>query len=120
LSDQEGIFFLIGVAPGLYSLHIECEGYHPLYQEEIFLEPGQSLYMDITLIPGTKDILSFSKLQRLDYASNTHQTVLNESNIYHMPSAHNIWHLVENQDLSATTNRIDVGGLWPGLRPNII
>ncbi len=118
LSDQEGIFFLIGVSPGLYSLHIECEGYHPLYQEEIFLEPGQSLYMDITLILGTKDIMSSSKLQRLDYASNTHQTVLNESNIYHMPSAHNIWHLVENQDLSATTNRIDVGGLWgniPGL-----
>ena len=32
-----------------------------------------------------------------------------------LPSGNSIWSLIENQDLSATTNRIDVGGLWNGI-----
>jgi len=117
-SNKSGVFFLTSIQPGLYSLHVECEGFHPFFNEGIFIEPGQSLYMDITLIPDTKGTMSSARVQRLDYDTNTLQTALDESHILHMPSAHNIWHLVENQDLSATANRIDVGGLrgnTPGL-----
>jgi len=53
---------------------------------------------------------------RLDFTDNIHQTHLDDNHIRRYPTAHNVWSLIENQDLSATTNRIDVGGLW-GLQP---
>lgn len=48
----------------------------------------------------------------MDYRDCTYQTVLGPEHIHGLPSAHNVWSLIENQDLSATVNRIDVGGLW--------
>ncbi len=112
LSDKAGIFSFMEIPAGIYSLNAEKDGFHPLFQEDISIDPGQSLYIALTLNSSSASKMSSSKVLPLDYSSNTQQTVLNEINIRHMPSAHNIWHLVENQDLSATTNRIDVGGLW--------
>jgi hypothetical protein len=56
--------------------------------------------------------MSFSEVIRTDFDQSLQQTILDRTNLSVLPSAHNVWALLENQDLSATSNRIDVGGLW--------
>ncbi len=81
-------------------------------QEKIFLEPSQSLYLRITLGSEKKEERLSLEPLLLDYSQCLSQTSLQKSQIEHLPSGNNVWSLVENQDLSATSNRIDVGGMW--------
>lgn len=39
-------------------------------------------------------------------------TFTHASQAHVLPTGNTVWNIVENQDFSATTNRIDVGGLW--------
>jgi hypothetical protein len=111
-SDSAGVFKISGLPVGCYTILFEAEGYQTHVQEEVYLEPSQSLVLTANLSPNEKEAASFSKVLYMDYSNSLYQTVLDESQIQQSPTAHNVWSLIENQDLSATTNRIDVGGLW--------
>lgn len=111
-SDLSGAFAISGLSPGRYTIRLEAEGYHSHFQERIFLEPYQLLYFKAILQRSEEIRSSSSQALALDYSHALHQTLLDRFQIQESPSAHNVWALVENQDLSATTNRIDVGGLW--------
>ena len=117
-SDLTGAFRISGLSQGRYTIRLEAEGYHSHVQERIFLEPSQLLHFKAILEKSEEKRPSSSQALGLDYSNCLHQTFLDIFQIQESPSAHDIWSLVENQDLSATTNRIDVGGLWgaiPGL-----
>jgi len=116
LSDSSGLFRVSGLPLGCYAIRFEAEGYQSCVQEEVYLEPSQLLYLRANLRPNEKKEASFSKVLYMDYSNCLYQTIFNESQIKQSPTAHNVWSLIENQDLSATTNRIDVGGLW-GIHP---
>ncbi len=103
---------ICGLPLGCYKIRFEAQGYKSHIQERVFLEPSQSLYLKVILSSKEKKDKSSSKVLLLDYSNSLHQTILDKFQIQESPSAHNVWALVENQDLSATTNRIDVGGLW--------
>lgn len=111
-SDPSGLFRVCGLPLGSYTLHFDAEGYKPHTQNDVHLEPSQSLYLRVVLKTMDKKETSSSRALYLDYSNHLHQTILDEFQINRSPSAHDVWSLVENQDLSATTNRIDVGGLW--------
>lgn len=110
-SDETGAFYITGLPPGRFSLLFEKENRVSQVLEDVFLEPSQTLYIDVVLAPAS-DMQREPRTMSIDYMNNLHQTILDESQIHSSPSAHNVWSLIENQDLSATTNRIDVGGLW--------
>jgi hypothetical protein len=117
-SDPKGSFRVCGLSQGCYTISLEAEGYHSHVQERIFLEPSQLLHFRAILQKSDEKRPPSSQVLALDYSNCLHQTLIDKFQIQESPSAHNIWSLVENQDLSATTNRIDVGGLWgaiPGL-----
>jgi len=111
-TDTSGYFHLAGIPAGRYTVHILASGYHPLQDRNLHLLPSETLYIETQLSredsqsPSTIDVL------HLDYSNNVQQTLIDQDQLQQMPSAHNVWALVENQDLSATTNRIDIGGLW--------
>lgn len=109
VSDTTGSFQVCGIPLGQYIIRFDAKGFQPYIRENIFLEPSQTLY--IKVIFKSKEA-SISRITRLDYSNCIYQTILDESQINELPSAHNVWSLIENQDLSATTNRIDTGGLW--------
>ncbi len=114
ISDKLGFYKLGGFPSGSYSVSCGATGYRPYNKERIPFEPGRSLYLKITLHPqGKKEIPSSPP--PFDFSSCEHQTIIEKSQILEYPSAHNVWSLIENQDLSATTNRIDVGGLWSSI-----
>ncbi|MBU1187188.1 MAG: carboxypeptidase-like regulatory domain-containing protein [Acidobacteria bacterium] len=110
-SGGSGIFLLTGLPPGLYALHCKKDNFSPLYQEGIHLEPSATIHVTVTLNEGASNESSSARIISLDYSNNIHQTILDESTINDLPSAHDVWFLIENLDLSATTNRIDVAGL---------
>ena len=114
-SDEKGAFHITGLPPGRYSIRFEKGNLQSQFLEDILLDPSQTLYVAVVL-SASPDNQAATRISTIDYTNNVNQTILNEHQIHSSPSAHNVWSLIENQDLSATTNRIDVGGLW-GDRP---
>ncbi len=111
VSDLEGFFAFSGIPPGAYRLLLEKDDYQPLETTEILFEPSRILHGYFIL--ELKDNPSASPPPRwTDLASLAGRTILSAGQIQSLPSANNAWSLIENQDLSATTNRIDVGGMW--------
>ena len=112
VSDAEGAFSLVGIAPGLYTLRVEAPGFEPLTRRDICFEPSSDLYFKVRLESPGGSASPHSGLNDIDTSPLASRTSLPPSQIRTLPSGHSVWSLIENQDLSATTNRIDVGGLW--------
>jgi hypothetical protein len=111
-SDSSGIFYVAGLFPGHYTIRFEMSGYQSTVRHGVYVLPSQSLFIKAILQKEDSEDLSYSEVIRTDFNQNLQQTILDRINLSVLPSAHNVWALMENQDLSATTNRIDVGGLW--------
>lgn len=111
-SDESGYFRIAGIPSGRQSLNFEADGYQPCIEDNVWVESSQSIYVEAFLYPNDHEKPSTSRSVLLDYTQCVYQTYIGEGQINELPSAHNIWSLVENQDLSATASRIDVGGLW--------
>ncbi len=111
-SDHAGSFHMTGLLAGHYIIRFETPGYHSTVQTNVYVLPSQSLFIKAVLQREDSTDMSFSEVIRTDFNQCLQQTILDKINLYVLPSAHNVWALMENQDLSATSNRIDVGGLW--------
>jgi hypothetical protein len=114
VSDLEGFFALNGIPPGEHRLLLQADDYQPLEIAGILFEPSRILNVQIILElkdnPSPPPPAVWSDLSNL-----TARTLINARQVEAFPSANSVWSLIENQDLSATTNRIDVGGLRASL-----
>jgi len=104
--DEKGEVTFLGLPPGSYELLIITGPKEWL--EKIYLEPGEFLQVRIRW----KDPSASPLIEQYDFASIGTQTVISQRQLSLLPSADNFSSVMENQDLSATTNRIDSGGLW--------
>jgi len=111
-SDDTGYFRVTGIPSGKHVITFAIDGYQRRTEEKIWTLPSQAIYCEAILYPNGHAKASTSHPVLLDYTQSVFQTFLGESQISELPSAHNVWSLLENQDLSATVSRIDVGGLW--------
>jgi hypothetical protein len=111
-SDHAGFFHMAGFPAGHYTIQFDSHGYHSTVQSSVYMLPSQSLFIRAVLANEDSTNRSFSDIIRTDFNQCLQQTILDRYNMFILPSAHNVWSLMENQDLSATSNRIDVGGLW--------
>lgn len=114
-TDAQGLFLCNGLQNGCYNLQIEAQDFQSLLGQAVCLEASQNANLKVYLSASGHEEPSRMDFLPLDYTQNLHQTNLEEAQIHGLPFAHNVWTLVENQDLSATANRIDVGGLWSGI-----
>ena len=112
-SAADGSFALSGIPPGRYSLLIDRPGLAPTSRQGIAIEPSGVLFVRINL--AAKSTGSRSSLVWTDLSDVSSRTLIDDFQVQSMPSGNNIWSLLENQDFSATTNRIDVGGVWASL-----
>lgn len=110
----DGFFRAAGLPPGEYSLLLEAKGYITRLHEKIVFEPARILYLRMALIPVSEAGVIPPEPSFIDLSGVAVETVIGEKQVEALPSGNTIWSLIENQDLSATTNRIDVGGLWSG------
>ena len=66
-SNMNGDFKITGLSPGIYEIQVEAEGFKPVYRDNIFLEPSQTLNISILLATQNQAELSSSKLIFLDH-----------------------------------------------------
>ncbi|MCP2605303.1 hypothetical protein NLC29_04025, partial [Candidatus Aminicenantes bacterium AH-873-B07] len=98
-----------------YILKYELKGYQTLIKK-IFLTPSSILSLDVILRNKIqKKVVISIKQPLIDYSSTKIGSLMDEMNFEELPVSRNIWSILENQEPSAVTNRIDVGGLWNGI-----
>jgi len=115
VTDPSGTFILMGLPAGSYKMGFEAESFRGHLQDRVVVEPGRVLRLQI-LIYGIGGQRSFvARVFAVDDTTTISQTIQDESQIGLLPSGNSVWSLVENQDFSATTHRIDVGGVWAGI-----
>jgi hypothetical protein len=114
-SAGDGSFALSGIPSGDWSINIDVpEGIPQFSPSCIILEPGQTVFVRIIIAPAESGALG-SHFFWLDLTDVAARTIIDEFQVQSLPSANNVWSLIEGQDFSATTNRIDVGGVWASL-----
>ena len=114
-STTDGSFSLGGIPPGRFGLRVDYPGFTSSSCQGVTCQPSSVLFVRISLAAeeaSTDRGPSFVWTDLSDFSS---RTLIDAFQIQSMPSANNIWSLLENQDFSATTNRIDVGGVWANL-----
>jgi len=111
-SDADGAFALAGLAAGIYAVRVEAAARVPQRIPALTIEPAARLYVRFVLQAAGNPSLPGEAPLVVDESPLATQTTISAPQIENLPSAHSIWSLIENQDFVATTNRIDVGGLW--------
>ena len=111
-TDEKGFFRLVSLPLGEYSIRFEKAGFQPHQEKSLYSEPSSRLYLRIAL-SSLKSSPSSADVRRTD-RQDFRRTIIDQDQIRALPSGHNVWNLVENQDLAALTDRIDVGGLYLG------
>jgi Carboxypeptidase regulatory-like domain len=111
--DDKGSFDLCGIPPGEHTLSVERGGRQVIDGRILEVVPGATFYARIVLAADGSP--AGARTEWSDLSASTGRTIIDELQVRSLPSADNVWSLIENQDLSATTNRIDVGGVWADL-----
>ncbi len=115
LSDEEGFFQVAGIPPAEVSLTFEHDRFRVQLETRLVFEPSRILFLRIALKKGEGAAGQQPFVDVVDLSDSSCKTVIDSRQMETLPSAGNIWSVIENQDLSATTNRIDVGGMWADL-----
>ncbi|MGB8951303.1 MAG: carboxypeptidase-like regulatory domain-containing protein [Candidatus Aminicenantales bacterium] len=109
-SHADGFFNLCGLPFSPYTLHVEAQGFKALTKTIVLIESSYAL--SLKLILESQENPGASQISLFEFGEHSSQTIIDKRQIQSLPSGNSLWSLIENQDLSATTNRIDVGGLW--------
>jgi hypothetical protein len=113
--DEKGRFAFAAVPAGRYALRVETPSLDSETKDRLSVEPGAVLFLKIQLPSPDLEKSPGPKISVIDFSPFSTQTTISSGQIESLPSGNSVWSLIENQDLSATTNRIDVGGLWETL-----
>ncbi|MBN2206041.1 MAG: carboxypeptidase regulatory-like domain-containing protein, partial [Candidatus Aminicenantes bacterium] len=119
VADEEGRFLIGGLPPGSYEIRVEGESPASLAaRTEVELPTAQHYRLNLIVSgPASAGRLSVEILVP-DHPLSPQRTYIGRGQLDRLPSGNDVWTVIENQDFSATMNRIDVGGLWatrPGL-----
>ncbi len=111
-SSPTGSFRLTGIPPGRVALFLEIDGNKLRFEDLVTFDPERVLYLEISVTsqPGGKVRIHLK--EQADLTERSTRTTIDSLQLDSLPSAENVWSVIENQDFSATTNRVDVGGMW--------
>lgn len=117
ITDTNGRFKFVGLPAGVYSLELTLPGWQGQHFSHLTIEASRTLDVNVVLMPAppTPDNKQFRSPQLLD------RDVLvgrrfGQVSMHELPTTRRIWSLVENQEPSTVTDRLDTGGLETGRR----
>jgi hypothetical protein len=111
VGDEDGVFRFLALPPGRYTIRAERDKIGRCVKTDIAVAATSDIQLVLTLAPVSLDP-GQSSVQAADAASLGGQTTITAPQIAALPTGNSIGSILENLDFSATTNRIDVGGLW--------
>jgi len=111
-ADDSGWYAVAGLRPGSYTVEAEAAGFSRLARRSVAVEPFGRVRLEFELeTAGT-----FSGISRLhEEALFAARTFIPAIQIERLLTGNSLNSLVENQDVIATSNRIDVGGMGEAL-----
>ena len=118
VSSGTGTYRFLAVPPGIYSLRFELGGFQTRINEGVRVDIGRTTGLDVALelstLEETVTVVGESPL--LDTKSTVIGATFDASLLEEVPSARDVWSLLEHQAPGVTTNRLDVGGSETGLQ----
>ncbi len=118
VSSGTGSYRFLSVSPGIYTLRYELGGFQTLVHEEVRVDIARTTSLNVSLelstVQETVTVVGESPL--LDTKSTVIGATFDESLLEEVPSARDVWSLLEHQAPGVTTNRLDVGGSETGLQ----
>jgi hypothetical protein len=122
-SDAFGKFCLLGLPEGTYELKIHKDGYSNYRIHSVVIQSG---CLSIVAVEMEEDrsrqqntVMTAWEGKPSDPWSADQGSRFDRSRMDSLPAARNIWALLQNQDLSSVTDRIDEGGIQTGIIPLI-
>jgi hypothetical protein len=110
-TDANGAFIVTGLAQGRYLIKCGRDGSEAFSSDPVDLGEFERIVVKLRLVlSGPQKGLGVESLLR-DPGSLSSATTIDADQMRLLPSGGSVWSLIENQDMSATTDRIDIGGM---------
>lgn len=118
VSSGTGTYRFVAVSPGIYALRFELGGFQTRINEGVRVDIARTTGLDVQLELSTLEetITVVGESPLLDTKSTVIGATFDESLLEEVPSARDVWSLLEHQAPGVTTNRLDVGGSETGLQ----
>ena len=118
VSSGTGTYRFFAVSPGIYTLRFELGGFQTRIYEEVRVDIARTTGINVTLDLSTLEetVTVVGEAPLLDTKSTVIGATFDESLLEEVPSARDVWSLIEHQAPGVTTNRLDVGGSETGLQ----
>jgi hypothetical protein len=114
ITDTKGSFKFFGLPAGVYSLELTLQGWQGQHFSHLTIDAAHTLDVNVVLLPSppnrSKGIQSLQLLDRDVVVARRFGKV----SMRLLPTTRRIWSLLENQETSTVTNRLDTGGLETG------
>jgi hypothetical protein len=117
-TNEVGAYRFLNLPPGDYALRIELSGFKTLNREGVRVDIGKNTAIDIGLELATvaETVTVIGESPMVDVKSTVVGVNFDEKLLQNVPSARDVWSLLEHQAPGVTTNRLDVGGSETGLQ----
>jgi hypothetical protein len=113
ISDRRGRFAFAGLSPGIYGLHFARPGWQSHSLTRLEISSAGTSDVKIALSPAAVNAgLGDPKARPREVMWGTN---FGTSSLRTFPNAGNVWSLLESQEHSTVTDRIDIGGLETGV-----
>ena len=116
ITDKNGRFRFVGLPAGVYSLEVTGPGWQGRHVSHLSIEVARTLDVNMVLLPARpapgEQVRSPQLLDRDVLVGRR----FGEVSMRELPNTRRIWSLIENQETSTVTERLDTGGLETGRR----
>ncbi len=117
-SSEAGIYRFINLPPGTYDIRAELSGFQSITLQAIRVDIARNTPVDIAMqlatVAETVTVIGESPL--VDVKTTVTGASFDEQLLAEVPSARDVWSVLEHQAPGVTTNRLDVGGSETGLQ----
>ena len=112
-TGASGRFQFVGVPPGDYVLKATTPDGHTVIRQYVEIRSGVTLELNLTLASAAGTSLSTTQPSAVELEVSW-GTQFGAFSINKLPNSRNVWGLLESQEPSTVTDRLDVGGLRTG------
>ncbi len=114
VSGADGSFRAAGLPRSIFRVTLERAGRKTDLPRPLDLTAAVALRVEVVLESGPERDQARLAAARRDAAELETDTDINDDQLRRLPAGPGLGPIIENMDFSATTNRIDIGGLWGG------
>jgi hypothetical protein len=117
-SAETGSYRFLALPPGTYTLRFELSGFKTHVNEGVVVEVGGNTGINVQLeLSSVEEVVTVvGESPMVDTKSTVIGANFDVALLEEVPSARDVWSLLEHQAPGVTTNRLDVGGSETGLQ----